>query len=60
MRENPKVSPEGDGPVDHYHLRQDELITHALILTVANPNAFTTTYLSDCQCIWDKITGDHA
>ena len=55
VREKPEVFPEADDPVDNYGSMQDELITHALILTVANPNAFMATYLSDCQCVWDKI-----
>ena len=56
MRENPEVAPEADDPVEHQPSRQDELITFVPILTVANPNAFMTTYLTDCQHIWDKIT----
>ena len=55
MRENPEVAPEADDPVEHYPLRQEELIAHALILTVANPIAFMTMYLTDHQCIWEKI-----
>ena len=55
LREKPEVFPEADDPVDNYGSMQDELIAHALILTVANPNAFMATYLSDCQCVWDKI-----
>ena len=55
VRENPEVAPEAGDPVQHYPLRQDELITHALILIAANPIAFMTTYLTNYQCIWDKI-----
>ena len=56
MRENPEVFPEGADPVENYTLMQDELITHVLILTVANPNASTATYLTDHEHVWDKIT----
>ena len=55
MRENPDVLPEADDPADNCTLMQDELIPSALILTVANPNAFMSMYLTDHQCIWDKI-----
>ena len=51
-RENPEVLPEADDPVDSM---QDELIASALILTMANLNAFMAMYLTDCQHIWDKI-----
>ena len=51
MRENPEVVPEADGPVENYASRQDELIAHEPILTVANPNAFTATYLAGHQHI---------
>ena len=37
MRENPEVLPEADDPVDSM---QDEMIASALILTMANLNAF--------------------
>ena len=49
MRENPEVLPKADDPVDNYTLMQDELIVHALILTIANLNAFMATYLTDHQ-----------
>ena len=55
MRENTKVLPEADDPVGNYNLMQDELITHAPILTVANPNAYMAMYLTSHQHIWDKI-----
>ena len=55
MRENSEVVPEADEPADNYALMQDELIMCALILTMANLNAFTATYLTNHQHVWDKI-----
>ena len=47
--------PEADDPVGNCNLIQDELITYALICTMANANAYMATYLTDCQHIWDNI-----
>ena len=47
--------PEADDSVGNYALMQDELITLALILTMANLNAFMAMYLTDHPHIRDKI-----